>query len=44
MNRIVENLGAIGSAPSGGFTKVTIKARLPDFFAGKETKTKWVHS
>ncbi len=43
MNCIVENLGAIGNAPSGGFAKATIKARLPDFFTGKETKTKRVH-
>ncbi len=42
MSHIVEGLGAIDSAPSGGFTKATIKARLLDSFAGKETKTKWV--
>ncbi len=35
MNRIVEGLGAIGSAPSGGSTKVTIKATLFDSFARK---------
>jgi hypothetical protein len=32
MNHIVENLGVIGSAPSGGFAKATIKARLFKFF------------
>lgn len=42
MNHIEEGLGAIGSAPSGGSTKPTIKVRLLDSFAGKETKTKWV--
>jgi hypothetical protein len=31
-------------ALSGGFAKVTIKVRLLDSFAGKETKTKWVWS
>jgi len=40
-------LGAIGNVPSGGFAKVTIKARLPNSFAGKKTKTKqvrmWLH-
>jgi hypothetical protein len=39
---IAEGLGAIGSAPSGGFAKATIKAKLPNSFVGKETKTKWV--
>jgi hypothetical protein len=47
MNCIVENLGAISSAPSGGFAEATIKARLLELFARKETKTKrvclWVH-
>jgi hypothetical protein len=47
MKRIAENLGAIGSAPSGGSAKVTIKARLLNSFEGKETKTKqvrlWLH-
>jgi hypothetical protein len=42
MNHIAENLGAIGSAPSGGSTKATIKARFPYSFAGKDNKTKWV--
>ncbi len=42
MNHIVEGLGAIGNAPSEGIVKGTIKARLLDSFAGKETKTKWV--
>jgi len=40
MGCITEGLGAIGSAPNGGSTKVTIKARLPNSFARKETKTK----
>ncbi len=40
MGHIVEGLGAINSAPSAGFAKVTIKARLLDSFVGKETKTK----
>jgi hypothetical protein len=40
MGYITEGLGAIGSAPSGGSTKATIKARLPNSFARKETKTK----
>jgi len=42
MNCIVKGLGAIGSTPSEGFAKATIKVRLLDSFAGKETKTKWV--
>jgi hypothetical protein len=42
MNRIVEGLGAIGITPSGGFANATIKARLPNSFARKETKTKRV--
>jgi hypothetical protein len=40
MDRIVKTLGAIGGVPSGGSTKVTIKARLSNSFIGKETKTK----
>jgi hypothetical protein len=40
MNRIVESLGVIENAPSKGFTKVTIKVRLLNFFARKEMKTK----
>jgi hypothetical protein len=44
MNRIVEGLGAISNAPSGGFAKATIKVRLPNSFIGKETKTKWIWS
>jgi hypothetical protein len=40
MDFIVEGLGAINIAPSAGFAKVTIKARLLDSFVGKETKTK----
>ncbi len=47
MNHIVEGLGAIDRTPSGGLAKATIKARLLDSFAGKETKTKqmwpWLH-
>jgi hypothetical protein len=48
MNRIVKGLGVIGVALSGDSTKVTIiKARLPNSFVGKETKTKrvwpWLH-
>ncbi len=31
MNRIVKGLGAIGCAPSGGSTKVTIRAMLDSF-------------
>jgi hypothetical protein len=42
MNRIMEGLSAIGIAPSGDFANATIKARLPNSFARKETKTKWV--
>jgi phage host-nuclease inhibitor protein Gam len=42
MNCIVKGLDAIGSTPSEGFAKATIKVRLLDSFAGKETKTKWV--
>lgn len=42
MNRIVEELGAINSAPNGGSTKATINVRLPNSFIKKETKTKWV--
>jgi len=38
--QIMEGWGIIGGAPSGGFTKVAIKARLPNSFAWKETKTK----
>ncbi len=40
MNHIVESLGIIKNAPSRGFTKATIKARLPNSFTKKETKTK----
>jgi hypothetical protein len=47
MNRITENLDVICNVPSGGSTKVTIKVRLLDSFAKKETKTKrmklWLH-
>jgi hypothetical protein len=39
MGQIIKGLRVIG-APSGGFTKVAIKARLLNSFAGKETKTK----
>jgi hypothetical protein len=42
MNRTMERLGAIDSAPSGGFAKATIKVRLRDSFIGKVTKTNWV--
>ncbi len=42
MGQITEGLGAINGVPSGGFAKVTIKARLLDSFARKETKTKRV--
>lgn len=42
MNRIVKGLGAIGSAPSEGFVKATIKVKLLDSIVGKETNTKWV--
>jgi hypothetical protein len=40
MGQIVKRLSAIGGVPSGGSTKVTIKVRLSNSFAGKETKTK----
>jgi hypothetical protein len=47
MNYIVEGLSAISDDPSRGFAKTTIKARLPNSFIGKETKTKqvqpWLH-
>jgi hypothetical protein len=47
MGQIVEGWGIIGGAPSEGFAKVAIKARLPNSFDGKETKTKkvqpWLH-
>jgi hypothetical protein len=36
----VEGWGIIGGAPSEGSAKVAIKARLPNSFVGKETKTK----
>jgi len=42
MAQIMEGLGAIGGAPSESFTKVTIKARLVNFLAKKDTKTKRV--
>jgi hypothetical protein len=42
MNCIVEGLDAISIAPSGGFANATFKARLPNSFVGKETKTKQV--
>jgi hypothetical protein len=44
MNRIMKGLGAIDSAPSGGFAKATIKVKLPDSFTRRETKTKRVQS
>jgi len=54
MNRIVEGLGVIGVTLSGDSAKVAsngdstkvavIKARLPNSFVGKETKTKRMHS
>jgi hypothetical protein len=47
MGRITEGLGVIDGVLNGGSTKVTIKARLLDSFARKETKTKrvrpWLH-
>ncbi len=47
MARITEGLGVIDSALGEGFAKVTIKTRLPNSFARKETKTKrvwrWLH-
>lgn len=36
----MEGWGIIGGAPSEGSAKVAIKARLPNSFVGKETKTK----
>jgi len=41
-NYIMEGLSAIGIARSGGCVNATIKVRLPNSFAGKETKTKWL--
>jgi hypothetical protein len=47
MSYMVEGLGVIENAPSKGFTKATIKARLSNSFAIKEMKTKqvqpWLH-
>jgi hypothetical protein len=47
MNCIAKGLGVIDDAPSGGSSKATIKAKLPNSFAKKETKTKqmwpWLH-
>jgi hypothetical protein len=40
MNFIAKGLGVINSAPSEGFTKATIKARLLASFVRKETKVK----
>jgi hypothetical protein len=40
MGRIAKELNVINNAPSGGFVKVVIKARLLDSFTWKETKTK----
>jgi hypothetical protein len=40
MGCIVEGLRAIDNAPHASFAKVTIKARLPNSFIGKKTKTK----
>jgi hypothetical protein len=42
MSCIAKGLGAINNAPSGHFSKATIKARLPNSFARKETKTKQI--
>jgi hypothetical protein len=39
MGQIAEGLRVIG-VPNGGSAKVAIKARLPNSFMGKETKTK----
>ncbi len=44
MGQIAEGLGVIDGVLNGGSTKVTIKARLLDSFAWKETKTKRVQS
>ncbi len=38
ISRIVESLGVIENAPSMGFTKSTIKAKLSNFFAKKRRK------
>jgi hypothetical protein len=47
MGWIAKGLGVIDTAPSGGSTKVAIKARLLDSFAWNEMKTKkvwpWLH-
>jgi hypothetical protein len=40
MSRIVEGLGTINSVSNGGSANVTIKAKLPNSFIGKETKIK----
>ncbi len=43
ISHIAKGLGTIGSAPSGGSAKATIKARLLDSFARKETETKGLY-
>jgi hypothetical protein len=40
MGQIAKDLDVISNAPSEGFAKVAIKARLLDSFAWKETKNK----
>ncbi len=39
-NQIMVRLGVLGIIPSGGFAKVVMNTRLPDYFIGKEMKTK----
>jgi len=47
MGRITKGPNVIGVAPSGGSTKVVMKARLLDSFARKKDNTKraqpWLH-
>jgi len=40
MGQIAKELNVISNTASGGFVKVTVKAKLLDSFAWKETKTK----
>jgi hypothetical protein len=39
-NQVMVRLGVLGIIPSGGFAKVVMNARLPDYFVGKEMKMK----
>jgi hypothetical protein len=40
MGPITKGSGVIDVVPNGGFIKVTMKARLSNFFTKKEMKTK----